>query len=114
MGNTIAPCCDDSSSAALAGTYWAGAAPWAAVVDGVTSAYIDIDGVVHEDAKTLHIHPAPGSSRCPHVPLYEGPDKQTHQLGFLKPGASARVLEESSDGRWVHVQEEMDSNMWTG
>jgi hypothetical protein len=114
MGNAIAPCCEDSSSATLVGTHWGEGTPWAAVVDGVTSAYIDTDGVVQEDAKTLHIRSAPGSSRLPRVPLYEGPDKQTRQLGFLDLCTPARVLEESSDARWVHVQEETDSDRSVG
>lgn len=109
MGNMIAPCCEDGSSSAgpTGGTDWDRAeTPWAAVVDGVTNVYVDIDGNLHEDANTLHICPAPGSSRLPHVPLYDGPHKQSSQLGFLTAGTPARVLEESSDGRWVHVQEE--------
>lgn len=115
MGNSIAPCCEDGSSDTLAGTHWEDETPWAAVVDGVTSVYIDIDGVVQEnDAKALHIGPAPGSSRLPRVPLYEGPDKQSRKLGFLNPSTPTRVLEESSDGRWVHVQEETENDSIAG
>lgn len=106
MGNTIAPCCEDCSSSASTDWGRAEAPSWAAVVDGVTNVYVDIDGAVHADSNALHICPAPGSSRIPHVPLYEAPNKQSTQLGFLTAGTVARVLGESSDGRWVHVREE--------
>lgn len=114
MGNTVVPCCEDGSSSALAGAAWRHAAPWAAVVDGVTEVYVDIDGVVHEDVNALRIHPAPGHQHAPPVPLYEGPDEQTRQLGFLEPGTPARMVDESSDGCWVRVQEESGSDRHAG